>query len=87
MAASGHETAPPSLVRRTSLVGKTWRMALVAVALSLAATQYLASRRPAGSGPGATAALRGGTEPETTGSIAGSAAGTRLDPCAATPRP
>lgn len=81
MSASGHEGAPPSLLRRT------WRMALIAVALSLATTHYLASRQPAAPDPGATASLRGVAEPETTGSIAGNAARTRLDPCAVPLRP
>lgn len=81
MSVSGRDAAPPSLLRRT------WRMALVAVVLSLATTQYLASRQPAGPGPGAVASLRGVAEPETTGSIAGNAARTRLDPCTAPLRP
>ncbi|WP_162561099.1 hypothetical protein [Methylobacterium terrae] len=61
-------------------------MALIAVAASLAATHFLASRGTPAS-TGAVAALRGHAEPETTGSIAGRAAGTRLDPCAAASRP
>ncbi len=81
MDASGRESAPPSLLRRT------WRMALVAVAGSLAATHFLASRTVSGPGREAFATLRGIVEPETTGSIAGPAARTRLDPCAAPSRP
>ncbi|TGD94773.1 hypothetical protein [Methylobacterium nonmethylotrophicum] len=82
MPLSGREKAPLSVLQRT------WRLALIAVAASLATTHYLASRStPSGTGPGPTAALRGAAEPETTGSIAGSAARTRLDPCAAAPRP
>ncbi len=79
MDAFGRETAPPSLLRRT------WRIALIAVAGSLAATHFLASRSIAPSGPGgqAVASLRGLVDPETTGSIAGQADRTRLDPCRA----
>ncbi|KMO13103.1 hypothetical protein [Methylobacterium platani] len=81
MSPSGREPAPPSLLRRT------WRMALIAVATSLAATHYLASRQSRGPVQETVASLRGLVEPETTGSITGSAARTRLDPCAAAPRP
>ncbi len=87
MDAFGRETAPPSLLRRT------WRIALFAVAGSLAATHYLASRGGPASAPGgqAVASLRGLNEPETTGSIAGplatQAERTRLDPCSAPVRP
>ncbi len=81
MDVSGHENAPPSLLRRT------WRIALFAVAASLAATHFLASRTASGPGRETVATLRGIVEPETTGSIAGPAAQTRLDPCGAPPRP
>lgn len=83
MDAFGRETAPPSLLRRT------WRIALFAVAGSLAATHYLASRGGPPSAPGeqAVASLRGIVEPETTGSIATQADRTRLDPCSAPVRP
>ncbi len=83
MDAYGRETAPPSLLRRT------WRIALFAVAGSLAATHYLASRSgpPAAPGGQAVASLRGIVEPETTGSIATQADRTRLDPCSAPVRP
>jgi hypothetical protein len=62
-------------------------MALIVIAASLAATQFLASRGGAPAGPGTIASLRGPAEPETTGSIAGRAAGTRLDPCTTASRP
>jgi hypothetical protein len=81
MDAFGRETAPPSLLRRT------WRVALFAVAGSLAATHFLASRTPADPRRETVASLRGLVEPETTGSIAGPAARARLDPCAAPARP
>ncbi|TNC10990.1 hypothetical protein FF100_20515 [Methylobacterium terricola] len=80
MSPDGRETAPPSLLRHT------WRIALIAIAASLSATHYLASRnKPAERG--AVASLSGAAEPETTGSIAGGAARIRLDPCAVTLRP
>ncbi|WP_133123277.1 hypothetical protein [Methylobacterium frigidaeris] len=60
---------------------------MFAVAGSLAATHFLASRTPAGPGRETVASLRGIVEPETTGSIAGPAARTRLDPCSAPLRP
>ncbi|AWB23155.1 hypothetical protein DA075_21475 [Methylobacterium currus] len=81
MDASGHQSAPPSLLRRT------WRIALLAVAASLAATHFLAARMAPGPGREAVATLRGVVEPETTGSIAGPAARTRLDPCGVPSRP
>lgn len=82
MSVDGRETAPTPLLRHT------WRMALIAVAASLAATHFLASRGGTPAAPGPFASLRGSAaEPETTGSIAGRAAGTRLDPCAAASRP
>ena len=83
MDAFGRETAPPSLLRRT------WRIALFAVAGSLAATHFLASRSGTHSAAGgqAVASLRGLNEPETTGSIATQVERTRLDPCSAPVRP
>lgn len=81
MDAFGRETAPPSLLRRT------WRAALLAVAGSLVATHFLASRTTTDPRRETVAALRGLAEPETTGSIAGPASRTRLDPCAAPLRP
>ncbi|KMO27370.1 hypothetical protein [Methylobacterium aquaticum] len=87
MDAFGRETPPPSLLRRTGTI------ALIAIAGSLAATHFLASRStPSGPGGQAMASLRGLVDPETTGSIAaeslsGSAARTRLDPCGAPLRP
>ncbi|MGX7706986.1 hypothetical protein [Methylobacterium sp. Gmos1] len=81
MDAFGRETAPPSLLRRT------WRIALFAVAGSLAATHFLASRTTTEPRREAVASLRGLPEPETTGSIAGPASRTRLDPCTVPLRP
>ncbi|MET7248349.1 hypothetical protein ABZT49_33860 [Methylobacterium sp. EM32] len=81
MDAVRREAATPSLLRRT------WRIALFAVAGSLAATHYLASRNVADPRRETVASLRGLVEPETTGSIAGPAARTRLDPCSAPARP
>ncbi|BCM85930.1 hypothetical protein [Methylobacterium indicum] len=73
---------------RPSLLSHTWAMAFLVVLVSLAVLRVLA---PPGPEPaalaGKTIALRGLVEPETTGSIAGEAARTRLDPCTAGPRP
>jgi hypothetical protein len=57
------------------LLARTWKGAALVIALSLAATQYMASHAAK---PIATASLR---DPETTGAL-GPAASLRLDPCA-----